>query len=83
MSAAPVSRAVTAAPGVQPVSSRALAKEPESPKIAEEKRATPSPDARKPEALAVTGATAEAGVAEVGAVSARLFDAGTDASRQE
>ena len=37
ISAAPVRRAVTAAPGVQPVSSSALANEPESPKTAEEK----------------------------------------------
>src|SRR5688572_8175706 len=45
--AAPVSRAVTAAPGLHPDSSSALAKDPESPKTAEENRAMPRPEARK------------------------------------
>jgi hypothetical protein len=47
ISAAPVRRTVTAAPGDQPVSNIDLAKEPEVPKTAEEKRAMPSPDAKK------------------------------------
>ena len=56
--AAPVSRAVTAAPGVQPVSSSALAKEPERPKTAEENSAIAQAEA---EEVAAHGALAEFG----------------------
>ncbi len=48
--AAPVSRTTTAAPGDQPLSSSALAKEPETPNEAAESNAIPSP-------AAVDGAT--------------------------
>jgi hypothetical protein len=43
---------VTAAPGDHPDSSRALAKEPESPKTAEENNAIPRPEPRNARAAA-------------------------------
>jgi hypothetical protein len=64
-----------------------LANEPERPKIADETRAIPKPDARKPEGLAAAPrpdvVAAPTGMEAACVAVALVLDAGMDASRQE